>query len=260
LERCPDEYVAMASRLAEVAGPILRSHFRSPLPIEDKADLSPVTIADRAAEAAMRALLAESLPDHGILGEEHGASGTDAEHVWVLDPIDGTRSFICGVPVFGTLIALARHGRPICGIIDQPISGERWIGAEGHASRLNGQPVSVRPCAEIGQAYCFATSPEIFGNGAEAAAWERIRHAVKLARYGADCYAYALLASGHVDLVVEAGLKPYDFCALVPVIEGAGGIVTDWQGAPLTLESDGRVVAAGDARVHRQALALLAGA
>jgi inositol-phosphate phosphatase/L-galactose 1-phosphate phosphatase/histidinol-phosphatase len=216
-----------------------------------------VTLADRDTEAAMRAVLAEALPEHGVLGEEHGAALLDAEHVWVLDPIDGTRSFICGVPVFGTLIGLARHGRPICGIIDQPVSRERWVGAAGLPTTLNGEPVRVRACPDIAQAYCFATSPEIFGGGENEAAWERVRGAVKLARYGADCYAYALLASGHVDLVVEAGLKPYDYCALVPVIEGAGGIITDWQGNSLTLESDGRVVAAGDPRVHRKALELL---
>jgi histidinol phosphatase-like enzyme (inositol monophosphatase family) len=174
----------------------------------------------------------------------------------VLDPIDGTKSFISGVPLFGTLIALARHGRPILGVIDQPISRERWIGAAGRQTTFNGGPVRCRECASLAGATIFATSPDMF-RGADAAAFARAAAAAKLVRYGADCYAYGLAALGFVDLVIEASLKPYDFSAMLPIVEGAGGLATDWQGRPLDLNSDGRVVIAGDARAHREVLALL---
>jgi inositol-phosphate phosphatase/L-galactose 1-phosphate phosphatase/histidinol-phosphatase len=213
-------------------------------------------VADREAEMAMRRLIAARFPDHGVIGEEFGREREDAELVWVLDPIDGTKSFISGVPLFGTLIALARHGRPVLGIIDQPISRERWVGAAGRPTLFNGAPISCRPCASLDAATLFATSPDMF-RGEDAARFARVAAAVKLVRFGADCYAYGLLAHGFIDLVVEASLKPYDFSALLPIIEGAGGIATDWQGRPLTIESDGRIAVAGDRRAHEAALRLL---
>ena len=253
-----DEFLSLAIDLADAAGEAIRPHFRQPLRVEDKPDLSPVTIADRAAEAAMRRLIAARFPSHGIIGEEFGRERESAEFVWVLDPIDGTKSFISGVPLFGTLIALAQHGRPILGIIDQPVSRERWIGARGHPATHNGTPIRCRPCPALAAATLFATTPDMF-EGADAAAFARVKAAAKLVRYGADCYAYGLLAHGFVDLVIEASLKPYDFCALLPVVESAGGIASDWHGTPLSLASDGRVVMAGDRRAHAAALALLAG-
>jgi inositol-phosphate phosphatase/L-galactose 1-phosphate phosphatase/histidinol-phosphatase len=252
-----DGFLGLAADLADAAGGVIRPYFRQPITVDDKPDLSPVTAADRAAETAMRQLIAARFPDHGIIGEEFGRQREDAEFVWVLDPIDGTKSFISGVPLFGTLIALTRHGRPILGIIDQPISRERWIGAAGRATTFNGNPVRCRPCAALAAATVFSTSPDMFV-GADAAAHAKIAAAAKLVRYGADCYAYGLLALGFIDLVVEASNKPYDFCAMPPIVEGAGGIATDWQGAPLSLTSDGRVLVAGDGEAHRQALALLA--
>lgn len=255
---CPSEFIALAERVAEAARPVIRRYFRTPVPIDDKDDQSPVTIADREAEAAMRALIAEAFPAHGILGEEYGNERCDAEFVWVLDPIDGTKSFITGKPSFGTLIALMQHGRPILGIVDQAITGERWLGAAGRSSSLNGKPVTVRACPDLAHAYAYTTGPEYFDE-TTGPAWERVRVQVKSPRYGCDCYAYALLATGFVDLVVEAGLKPYDYAALAPVITGAGGLCTDWLGQPLTLASDGRVLAAGDARVHAEAMRVLAG-
>jgi inositol-phosphate phosphatase/L-galactose 1-phosphate phosphatase/histidinol-phosphatase len=236
---------------------VIRPHFRQRLAIDDKPDRSPVTVADREAEMAMRRLIAARFPDHGIIGEEFGREREDVEFVWVLDPIDGTKSFISGVPLFGTLIALARHGRPILGIIDQPISRERWIGAAGRPTLFNGAAIRVRPCQSLAAATLFATSPDMFGGG-DNAAFSRVAATVKLVRFGADCYAYGLLAQGFVDLVVESGLKPYDFSAILPVVEGAGGVASDWRGAPLTVASDGRVVFAGDRRAHEAALALLA--
>src|SRR5580658_2773977 len=254
LEAC----LALANELADAAGAAIRPHFRTALAVVDKADLSPVTAADRAAEQAMRRLIAARFPEHGIIGEEYGREREDAEFVWVLDPIDGTKSFISGVPLFGTLIALARRGKPILGIIDQPISRERWIGAVGRATTHNGAPARCRPCTGIGAATVFATSPDMF-RGADATAFARVAGAAKLVRYGADCYAYGLVALGFADVVIEAELKTYDFSAMLPIIEGAGGIATDWQGAPLGLSSDGRVLIAGDKRTHSEALALLRG-
>jgi inositol-phosphate phosphatase / L-galactose 1-phosphate phosphatase / histidinol-phosphatase len=207
---------------------------------------------------AMRQMIAARFPDHGIIGEEYGREREDADYVWVLDPIDGTKSFISGVPLFGTLIALAHRGKPVLGIIDQPISRERWVGAEGRATTHNGQPIKCRACPGIAAATVFATSPDMFP-GADADAFARVSRAAKLTRYGADCYAYGLVALGFVDVVIEASLKPYDFSAMLPIIEGAGGIATDWQGAPLGLSSDGRVLIAGDKRTHSEALQLLRG-
>jgi inositol-phosphate phosphatase/L-galactose 1-phosphate phosphatase/histidinol-phosphatase len=252
-----DHFLALAIDLADAAGEAIRPFFRRPIAVDDKPDLSPVTAADRAAEAAMRDLVAQRFPAHGIIGEEFGPEREEAEFVWVLDPIDGTKSFISGVPLFGTLIALAHHGRPILGIIDQPIARERWIGAAGRATTFNGNPVRTRPCAALAAATVFSTSPDMFV-GADVAAHAKIAAAAKLVRYGADCYAYGVLALGFIDLVVEASNKPYDFCAIPPIVEGAGGIASDWRGAPLTLASDGRVLVAGDRRAHQQVLALLA--
>jgi len=206
----------------------------------------------------MRELIERRFPSHGIIGEEFGRMRDDAEFVWVLDPIDGTKSFISGVPLFGTLIALTRAGRPILGVIDQPILRERWLGAVGCPSTLNGTAIRCRACSDLATATLFATTPEMF-HGADAVSFARISAAVKLTRFGADCYAYGLLATGLIDLVIEASLKPYDFCAMIPIIEGAGGIASDWRGEKLGLTSDGRVVVAGDQRVHEAALALLDG-
>jgi inositol-phosphate phosphatase / L-galactose 1-phosphate phosphatase / histidinol-phosphatase len=252
-------HLALAEALADAAGAIIRRHFRQPIAVDEKSDLTPVTIADRSAEAAMRELIEQRFPEHGIIGEEHGSTRAEAELVWVLDPIDGTKSFISGIPLFGTLIALTRRGRPVLGLIDQPILRERWLGAEGRATTLNGAPVRARACASLDRATLFSTAPELMFQGADAAGFARLRAAVKLVRAGGDCYAYAQLASGFIDLVVEAQLKPYDYCALAPVIAGAGGTITDWQGRGLDLASDGRVLACGDPALAAPARALLAG-
>jgi inositol-phosphate phosphatase/L-galactose 1-phosphate phosphatase/histidinol-phosphatase len=254
----PETFLDLALQLADAAGPIIKRHFRSGAQIVDKADLSPVTIADRDSESAMRALIARHAPDHGVLGEEHGAERIDAEYVWVLDPIDGTKSFVTGKPLFGTLISLTHRGRPVIGIIDQPVLNERWIGVAGQPSRFNGQVITTRSCATLADAWMYATTPQMF-EGRDEAAYNRLAKAVKFPLYGADCYAYGMLAAGWTDLVCEASLKPYDWCALVPVVEGAGGRITDWQGRPLTLDPVGRVLAAGDPALHGKALSLLKG-
>uniref|UniRef100_A0A0D6R426 histidinol-phosphatase n=1 Tax=Araucaria cunninghamii TaxID=56994 RepID=A0A0D6R426_ARACU len=260
-----DEFVEVGNKIADAAGQLIRQYFRQRFDILDKEDLSPVTIADRAAEEAMRSVIAQHFPTHAIFGEENGwtCNEENAEYVWVLDPIDGTKSFITGKPLFGTLIALVHKGIPIVGIIDQPILGERWIGKLGEKSTFNGKEISTRLCKSLSKAYMYTTSPHLFKGEAEEA-YGRVRNKVKVPLYGCDCYAYALLASGHVDLVIESGLKPYDFMALIPVIEGAGGIITDWKGNKLSWNpsSDGHfpdfnVIAAGDAIVYQEALSLL---
>jgi histidinol phosphatase-like enzyme (inositol monophosphatase family) len=257
---CPEVFVTLAERLADAAGAIARGHFRQAIEVERKDDESPVTVADRAAEAAMRRLIAESFPDHGVIGEEQAAVRAEAEYVWVLDPIDGTKRFISGHVQFGALIGLLHEGAPILGVIDMPALGERWIGAAGrpttHHDRDGTRPARVRACAELGEASLFATSPHMFP-GADFAAFERVRRRVKLPLYGSECYAYGLLASGFADLVIEATMGAYDYLPLVAVVEGAGGTITDWAGRSLGLESDGRVLAAGDGRAHRAAMALL---
>jgi inositol-phosphate phosphatase/L-galactose 1-phosphate phosphatase/histidinol-phosphatase len=251
------ELVALAGRLADAARPIARRYFRTPVDVDDKNDDSPVTIADREAETAMRAILDKAVPTHGVCGEEHGQVRMDADYVWVLDPIDGTKAFITGLPIFGTLIALLYRGTPVLGVIDQPILGERWLGVNGSAT-FNGRPIKVRACDALDKAYMYSTAPIMFP-GVFEKRHEALTKRVKLFRWGGDCYAYGLLASGHVDLVVEASLKLYDFAALVPVVKGAGGLITDWQGKELDMNSDGSVLAAGDAAAHGAAMAVLAG-
>jgi len=255
---CPPEFVALAERLADAAGDVSRRYFRRPLAISNKADESPVTQADREAEAQMRELIAEAFPDHGILGEEYGPDRTDAEFVWVLDPIDGTKAFISGVPVFGTLIALLRGGQPVLGIIDQPILRERWAGAAGSATTFNGRAAKVAPRGTLAEAVLWSTSPHMFdGDPAGSAAVARLRGAVKFVHYGGECYQYGMLASGYIDLVVEADMRVYDFCALVPVVLGAGGLITDWWGSALGLNSDGRILAAASTGLHDAAMRIL---
>ena len=251
-----DDFITLALGLADAAGEAIRPYFRQPFTVNDKADLTPVTAADRSAELAMRSLIENRFPEHGIIGEEFGRARENADFVWTLDPIDGTKSFISGVPLFGTLIALTRARRPILGIIDQPISRERWVGVAGRSTTLNGAVVHCRACAGLPAATLFATTPDMF-KGGDATAFARVSGAVKLTRFGADCYAYGLLAAGLIDLVLEASLKPYDFCAMVPIVEGAGGLATDWRGADLDLDSDGRILVAGDRRTHRAALELI---
>lgn len=244
-EACPQDLIDFAEKLADAARAVIRRHFRTPFAIDKKSDDTPVTIADRDAEAAMRALIAAAYPDHGIIGEEFGNETGSSSLTWVLDPIDGTKSFISGRPIFGTLIALVRDGSPVLGIIDQPILEERWIGAAGHPTTFNGRNITTRSCPNLADAMANTTSPDLF-TGADLERFQAVAEAVWHMQYGGDCYAYAMLAMGHLDLVVEADLKPFDFCALAPVVAGAGGLITDWQGHPLTVESDGHVVATGD--------------
>ncbi|KAG0459094.1 hypothetical protein HPP92_022222 [Vanilla planifolia] len=260
-----DRFAAVANEMADAAGEVIRKYFRKRVKVHDKDDLSPVTIADRDAELSMVSIVLENFPTHAIYGEENGwrCKQKSADFVWVLDPIDGTKSFITGKPVFGTLIALLYKGKPIIGIIDQPVLHERWIGLIGKRTTLNGQEVTTRSCSKLSEAYLYTTSPHLFSGDAELA-FGRVKNKVKVPLYGCDCYAYALLASGFVDLVIESGLKPYDFLSLVPVIEGAGGIITDWNGNKLHWEPSSyssitsfNVAAVGDPQLHKEILEAL---
>ncbi|MGF1476210.1 MAG: histidinol-phosphatase [Geminicoccaceae bacterium] len=251
--------VGLAIKLADAAGTVIRRHFRTSFEVANKADESPVTVADRMAEEVMRRLLAEERPQDGVFGEEFGHQAGSNGRLWVLDPIDGTRAFLVGKPIFGTLIALTVEGVPQLGVIDQPILRERWVGCRGETTSFCGRRATVRSCARLIEARFVTTTPEVFETTQEKAALDHMIAATASTSFGGDCYGYGLVASGYADLVVEAGLKPYDFLAIVPVIEGAGGTMTDWRGQPLSIESDGQVIAAGDGRVHREALELVGG-
>ena len=253
-----DALIAAAEAAADVAGAVIRPFFRADLGVDVKGDRSPVTVADRTAEQAMRAVLAERLPGHGIIGEEFGTDRADARYRWVLDPIDGTRAFITGRPTFGTLIALLDGDRPIMGVIDQPVTRERWIGALGRetvfASLLGGR-AGCRPCSSLASAELSCTSPEMLGD--REPRWRNLAQAVRRVSWGGDCIAHGLLAIGQIDLIAECDMKLWDWAALVPVIEGAGGRVTDWQGQPLRPDSDGSVLSIGNPALLDQAVALL---
>ncbi len=251
--------LAAAEAAADLAGAVIRPLFRSALLVEAKGDASPVTEADRQAELAIRALLAERFPSHGIWGEEFGPDRADAEWVWLLDPIDGTRAFVTGRPLFGTLISLLHQGKPVLGLIDQPATGERWIGVAGEKTRFRspmGGVAGCRPCPSLGNAELSCTSPDMF-LPEQRPGFERLRAAARRVTWGGDCYAYGLLALGLVDVVAEATMQPWDWAALVPVVEGAGGRMTDWAGRPLQLGADGTVLALGDPAMLAEATGLL---
>lgn len=247
---------AFACRLADAAAEVTLKYFKSPIGVDDKDEGSgfdPVTKADRGAEEVIRALIEEEYPEHGIFGEEFGIKATDSPFEWVLDPVDGTRAFISGLPTWGTLIALRHNGEPIIGVIDQPYIRERYLGWPGGAT-LNGKPIRARACAGLDEATISTTDPDLFKSN-ERPAFDTLLSKSRLARYGLDCYAYAVMAAGHMDLVIESGLKPYDMMALIPVIRGAGGVATNWEGqAP---GDCGRLLAMGDPSLLDDALEIV---
>lgn len=239
-----------AEFLADEARKVLVPYYRQQFAVEHKEDLTPVTEVDRAVEKTMFNLIENHYPAHGVIGEEYGEKKSEAEFVWVLDPIDGTKSFITGRPLFGTLIALVRNKKPVLGLIDQPVLSERWLGVNG-VTTFNSEKIQVRQCPDLQSAYFATTSPALFADD-ELAKIEKIRQQAKYSIFGGDCYSYGQLAMGRLDVVIESGLKPYDFCALVPVIEYAGGRITDWEGKEITLDSDGRILACGDAKLYKE--------
>jgi myo-inositol-1(or 4)-monophosphatase len=254
------DFKAFIGQLATSSGETILPFFRTSLSIDNKStahDFDPVTEADRAAEAVMRRLIKASFPQHGIVGEEFGSEREDAEYVWVLDPIDGTKSFISGFPIWGTLIALLHKGTPVFGMMHQPFIGERFSGDSGSAlysGSTGTRKLTARRCTGLQDATMFTTSPRLM-NDSDRAIFSRVEENVRLTRYGGDCYSYCMLAAGHLDLVIETELKPYDIAALIPIVTGAGGVVTTWEGKPA--QKGGRIVAAGDPRVHEAALKLL---
>jgi histidinol phosphatase-like enzyme (inositol monophosphatase family) len=253
-----DGAIALAERLADAAASEIRPRFRQIIPTERKADISPVTEADRSAELAVRSLLQSQRPEDGIAGEEFGVTEGESGLVWVIDPIDGTKAFMTGRPTFVTLLALLDHGTPVLGVIDQPITHDRWIGASGRATLLNGRAVRTRACPRLEDAIFSTTDPDLFP-GADHDVYRKVAMSSSIRTYGGDGFAYGLLASGWVDIVLESGLKLHDFAALAPVIAGAGGTITDWEGGPLHAGSDGRILATGDADLHARLLRTMVG-
>jgi len=253
------DFSSFVDQLANASGDTILPFFRTALAVENKqtGGFDPVTAADRAAEQAMRTLIRKQFPDHGIVGEEYGSERTDAEYVWVLDPIDGTKSFIAGMPVWGTLIGLMRFGEPVFGMMNQPFTRERFSG-DGGASRYRGpggnRELHVRECASLSDAVMFTTSPLLM-NRDDRAAFGKLEDKVKLSRYGGDCYHYSMLAAGLIDVIVETEIKPYDIVAIIPIVAGAGGVITTWENGPA--QGGGRVIVAGDKRVHQAALEIL---
>lgn len=253
MERVPDDMVAFAAELADADRAMLRRYFQSGVASEAKPDESPVTVADREAETVVRAMIEARYPDHGISGEEFGTVRGDAEWLWLIDPLDGTKSFLKGKPVFGALIGLAHRGRYVLGVIDQPALGERWIGADGHGTRHDGRPVRCRPCPALAAATMAAVGTDR-DTEADEPRVAPLRRAVRHLAFGLECYAYGLLASGFIDLAIDGMLGTDDIAALEPVVRNAGGVLTDLDGRAVDAAYAGRVLAAGSAGLHRQAL------
>lgn len=256
------DYADFAQELAAAAASVILPMFRTPMAIDDKAPeamFDPVTKADRDAEAIMREMITKRYPDHGIEGEEHGLIRPESRMRWILDPIDGTKSFVSGVVSWGVLIGLLCDDRPVLGMLHQPFLGETYLGYEGcatYALKEKTNAIQVRPCSELKQAILMTTSPQLFDQSAELPLFQKVEQSVRMSRYGGDCYNYGLLAAGHIDLVIEAGLQRYDIAPLIPIIRAAGGIVTDWHGGnPL---ETGTVIAAGDTKTHAAAIEILA--
>lgn len=264
LEPVPEELTKFAGLLADTAREATLPLFRSPVEVTDKArgdtPFDPVTAADRASETEMRALIEQRYPDHGIIGEELPERTGKSDFTWILDPIDGTRSFITGMPVWGTLIGLCRRGEPIIGVMDQPFTGERFIGAGGKASYRRGEetlPLATSRCRRLGDARFATTDPALFTGPGQEHVHRALHARARLTRYGGDCYLYCMLAGGHIDLVVEAGLNIYDIAPLVPIIEGAGGVVTTWSGQ--SAAGGGDIIAAASKSLHQETLEIIPG-
>lgn len=257
----PQNYIKkFAHLLADQSGKAILPYFRTVMDVENKAakaKYDPVTIADREAERVMRDLIAMNFPNHGVVGEEFLPHNETAEYVWVLDPIDGTKAFICGLPTWGTLIGLKHNGKAEYGMMHQPFTQEKFWGNNEGAfmkTRLGQSQLKTRECENLANAIISTTSPNLF-KGEDFTAYKRVENQCRLARYGADCYAYAMLAAGNIDCVVETGLDPYDIMAIIPIVRGAGGFISTWDGGEA--EQGGRIIASGDKRVHEAAMALL---
>lgn len=251
------EFEAFAIGIVANARALSLPRFRRPVDVTLKGDMSPVTAVDRGVESMVRERIELAWPTHGLLGEEYGATRVDAEFVWSIDPIDGTRSFISGWPLWGTLLALLRNGRPVLGVLDMPALDERWVGHVGVGTLMNDQPCRTSTCERLEAATLYTTTPDMF-SPEEWARFDRTSRAAYTRRFGGDCYGYGMLASGHIDAVIEANLMPYDYLAIAPVVQAAGGVITDWEGRELGLDSGGRVVAAATPALHAALIESLA--
>lgn len=251
-----DDFTASASTMADASGDLIRIHQQNPFDLQIKDDGSPVTSVDMATETCIRNIIADLHPDHGIIGEEYEPSAAESEFVWVIDPIDGTLPFLAGFPVFGTLIALLHEGVPVLGVIDMPMTRERWIGGSNLPSTHNGKAVKTRACENLASALMSTSNPDFYDE-VSVPALKRMQQATRLNIYGGSCMAYGQIASGRIDVGMDVQFDVFDYLALVPIITGAGGIITDWKGNPLDVNSGDRFVAAGDQRTHAEALQVL---
>lgn len=250
------EYTKFAHKLADKSGKTLKKYYRNLPGVSDKKDKTPVTVADIEVEQALRGMIEKKYPLHGIMGEEQGATNASADYCWLLDPIDGTKSFMIGRPLFGTLISLCYKNEPILGIINQPITKDRWVGVKDKKTKRNKKKLNTSQINVLKDATLCSTGPNYF-TAKELTKFNTVAKKTKYTIYGGDCYNYGLLALGTVDLVIEAGMKPHDYCALIPIIEGAGGVITDWNGQPVTTQSNGTLLAAANKELHSQALSVL---
>lgn len=251
-------YVLFAEHLADIAGATIERYFRGDIRAEYKNSPSPiVTIADREVEEKLREEIEFEDSDSGIIGEEFGERNSKNGYTWVIDPIDGTIAFSCGKPVFATLIALMKDGIPLIGIIDQPITKERWVGVSGNTTMLNEEPVKSSTLTDLSKAKLSTTSPGMFTDPMSAAFFKELQNRVHITSFGGDAYQYGLCASGHIDIVVEKGLNLYDWAALVPVLKGSGAVITDWNGEELTNSSKGDVLVTGNQNLHEQVLQII---
>ena len=252
-----DEFISFANHLSDESAEIIKQYFRKSIHIENKEDESPVTVADKNTELKIRELISNKYPTHGILGEEFDGKDMDSEYLWVIDPIDGTRSFIAGHKDFGTLISLLHNKKPIIGIINCPMHEERWVGIQGEKTKMNGQIVQTSNKKNLDQSYLSSTGLYMFNNDNFKKGFEKIIDTTRYHRFGGDCYNYGLVASGYIDIVIENMLKIHDYMALIPVIEGAGGKITDSSGNMIGFDSNGSVVVSANEELHSQLIDII---
>ena len=254
-----DELTQFALRLADAAAEVTLAHFRTALPVDNKtehlADYDPVTIADKGAEEVIRNMISDHYPEHSVLGEEHGMHKGASDLTWVIDPIDGTRSFVAGVPLWGTLIALNDGAQPVIGVMDQPYIGERYVGRPGGSeaiTRFGTHVLKASACTKLSEAIFATTDPALFDAEGVRPAFDSLQAKTRLRRFGGDCYFYCLLASGTIDLVLDPGMQAFDIQALIPIVEEAGGVVSNWEGGPA--QAGGNIIAAATPELHQEAL------